>query len=145
MSDSYPATFDSAAPGPAGLRVGTAEREQAAAALGEHFAAGRLEVGEYDERVARAYSAKTTADLTALFTDLPQPAPPRVPPIAPPARQGGRRGVLQVAAIVGFVAAVTLVVTTHIFPFFLFPVLFLVIARGRRGWGPRYPRRYYRM
>ncbi|MBU3065066.1 DUF1707 domain-containing protein [Nocardia sp. NEAU-G5] len=140
MTDSNPAVFDPAALGSTGLRVGTAEREKAAAALGEHFAAGRLEVDEYDERVARAFSAKTTGDLVVLFTDLPRPAPPTAPRV-----RRGDRGVLQVAAIVAFVAAVALVVTTHIFPFFLFPVLFLVIVRARRGWGPGYRRRYYRM
>jgi hypothetical protein len=142
MTDSNPAAFDPAALGSTGLRVGTAEREQAAAALGEHFAAGRLEVDEYDERVAQAFSAKTVGDLDVLFTDLPRPAPPAPPT---PARvRRADRGVLQVAAIVVFVAAVALVVTTHIVPFFLFPILFLVIVRGRRAWGPGY-RRYYRM
>uniref|UniRef100_UPI001C243A1D DUF1707 SHOCT-like domain-containing protein n=1 Tax=Nocardia alni TaxID=2815723 RepID=UPI001C243A1D len=71
MNDSNPVPFGSPA-----VRIGTAEREQAAAALGEHFAAGRLEVDEYDDRVGRAYTAKTNADLAALFSDLPRPAPP---------------------------------------------------------------------
>jgi hypothetical protein len=143
MTDSNPAVFDPAALGSTGLRVGTAEREKAAAALGEHFAAGRLEVDEYDERVARAFSAKTVGDLAVLFTDLPRPVP--LAPPTPPRVRRADRGVLQVAAIVAFVAAVALVVTTHIVPFFLFPILFLVIVRGRRGWGPGYRRRYYRM
>ncbi len=36
------------------LRIGDADRQHAAAALGEHLAAGRLELDEYDERVASA-------------------------------------------------------------------------------------------
>lgn len=59
----------------AGVRVGDAEREQAARALGEHFAVGRLDREEHDERVDAAYAARTRADLAALFRDLPQPRP----------------------------------------------------------------------
>ena len=53
------------------LRIGDAEREAAAAALGEHFASGRLTHEEYDERSARVWSARTNADLLPLFEDLP--------------------------------------------------------------------------
>lgn len=61
---------------PAGrLRVGDAERYQAATALGEHFATGRLDQDEYDTRVRAAYAARTRADLETLFGDLPDPAP----------------------------------------------------------------------
>jgi len=72
------------------LRVGDAERYQAAAALGEHFAAGRLDQGEYDTRVQAAYAGRTRADLQALFTDLPEPAPFR--PVPPPAAHGWAAG-----------------------------------------------------
>jgi len=143
MTDSDPAVFGSAT-----LRVGTAEREQAAAALGEHFAAGRLEVDEYDERVARAYAAKTAAELAGLFTDLPRPAPasPPAPPVAPPVRWGAR-GLLPIVPIVALVAAVALVATTHMFPFFFIPVVLFIVLGRRRGRGPGYRRRgyYYRM
>jgi hypothetical protein len=55
------------------LRVGDAEREAAVAALGEHFAAGRLTPEELDERSSAAWAARTGGDLTVLFADLPQP------------------------------------------------------------------------
>ena len=45
-----------------------------AAELREHFAAGRLDLGEFGERVDRALGARTTADLDGLLADLP-PAP----------------------------------------------------------------------
>ena len=64
MTDFDPAVFGSPS-----VRVGTAEREQAAAALGDHFAAGRLELDEYDERVSRVYAAKTAADLIVREAD----------------------------------------------------------------------------
>ena len=53
------------------MRVSDAEREAAAAGLQEHFASGRLNQDELDERLAAAFAAKTRADLNALFADLP--------------------------------------------------------------------------
>lgn len=53
------------------LRIGDRERESAVAHLGQGFAEGRLELAEYDERVAAAYSAKTASDLLHLTADLP--------------------------------------------------------------------------
>ncbi|MEU7816032.1 DUF1707 domain-containing protein [Pseudonocardia sp. NPDC049154] len=57
------------------LRIGTAEREAAAAALNTHLEAGRLGVEEYADRSAVAANAVTADELTALFTDLPEPHP----------------------------------------------------------------------
>ncbi|UYP17866.1 DUF1707 domain-containing protein [Rhodococcus sp. Z13] len=53
------------------VRIGTAEREEAVELLGEHFAAGRLSLSEFDERVALAMQATIRADLVPLFADLP--------------------------------------------------------------------------
>jgi hypothetical protein len=52
-------------------RIGDVEREAALTALGEHYAAGRLTKDEYDERSDLALRARTHADLTPLFGDLP--------------------------------------------------------------------------
>jgi hypothetical protein len=57
------------------LRIGDAEREEAARILGEHFAAGRLDHQEYDERTDAVWAARTQGDLTPLFRDLPGPTP----------------------------------------------------------------------
>ena len=79
MTDAAPVPYE---PLPeARLRVGDTERFEAATALGEHFATGRLDQAEYDARVQAAYAGRTRADLQALFTDLPEPAPfrPRGP------------------------------------------------------------------
>jgi hypothetical protein len=56
------------------LRVSDAERQAAAESLGAAFRDGRLDVLEYDDRIARAYGAVTYSDLDRLFTDLPRPA-----------------------------------------------------------------------
>lgn len=61
------------------LRVGDRERDDAARALGEHFAAGRLDRAEYDERLDKAFAARTAGELGTLFRDLPQQRPPRRP------------------------------------------------------------------
>lgn len=61
------------------VRVGDAEREAAVTALGEHYAAGRLTLEEYDQRTSHAFSARTAADLWRLFCDLPALPPPPEP------------------------------------------------------------------
>jgi len=53
------------------MRVSDTEREAAAAELREHFASGRLDQEELNERLSAVFAAKTRGDLSALFTDLP--------------------------------------------------------------------------
>ncbi|MFD9893020.1 DUF1707 domain-containing protein [Amycolatopsis sp. NPDC059027] len=65
------------------LRIGTAEREESARLLAEHFSQGRLTPDEYETRVTGAYAATTRAELRPLFTDLPAPHPAF---LAPPLR-----------------------------------------------------------
>ncbi|GAA4620157.1 DUF1707 domain-containing protein [Saccharopolyspora hordei] len=67
------------------LRIGDPERELAMRLLGEHFADGRLDVTEYDERCRQAAAARYRSELEALFDDLPAPRPERAQP-EPPAR-----------------------------------------------------------
>lgn len=123
------------------LRVGDAERHEAVSALGEHFAAGRLDQGEFDTRVQAAYGARTRVDLRGLFADLPEPAPFRPEP-APGWRDGraardGRRFAPPMPAfplvlLLAFVASVLLRA-----PIFLMVLLvWFVVARHtwhRRG------------
>lgn len=56
------------------VRIGTAEREAAVAALGAELAAGRLAAHEFEERAATASRARTRAELEPLFADLPPPS-----------------------------------------------------------------------
>jgi len=53
------------------MRVSDTEREAAAAELREHFASGRLNQDELEQRLAAVFAAKTRGDLNAVFTDLP--------------------------------------------------------------------------
>ncbi|WP_245161018.1 DUF1707 domain-containing protein [Blastococcus sp. CT_GayMR16] len=72
------------------LRVSDAERQAAAFSLGTAFQDGRLDLLEYDTRLAGAYGAVTYGDLDRLFADLPRPAtlaPPQPQyPVYPPPR-----------------------------------------------------------
>lgn len=68
---------------PDGLRVGDTERDAVTAALHDHFAAGRLDRAELDERLEAVLAAKTFGDLRALVRDLP--APTGLPEPEPPA------------------------------------------------------------
>jgi hypothetical protein len=53
------------------LRVGTDEREAVAEILRREHVAGRLDNGEFDERLERCLSAKTYSELDDLIADLP--------------------------------------------------------------------------
>jgi len=54
------------------IRVSDAERSAVAELLGQHYADGRLDQAELDERVGRTMAAKTRGDLAGLFDDLPE-------------------------------------------------------------------------
>ncbi len=88
------------------LRIGDAERDRAVAALGEHFAAGRLTREELDQRVDQAITARVDADLEPLFVDLPRSPEPGSPAVVgartahPGFRLPGLLPVLLVAAVV---------------------------------------------
>ena len=57
------------------IRVGHAEREVAVNRLHSAFAEDRLDVTEFDQRVASAYAARTAGELAPLTADLPATAP----------------------------------------------------------------------
>lgn len=59
------------------IRMSDDEREAAIAALSEHYASGRLDKDEYDDRVEQAWAAKFHSDLDPLFGDLPRHDQPK--------------------------------------------------------------------
>jgi hypothetical protein len=115
------------------LRIGDAERERAAADLGEHYAQGRLSADEHAERLEQVWAARTAADLVPVFHDLPggaYGARPVDPPGRRPApRWRGRRFLpVPLFAIIGLVVLV--VVVTHL-PLILIGLLaFWCLSRG---------------
>ena len=60
---------DRQAPAP-GVRVGDADRDAAAAALGEHFAQGRLTLDELNARLDATLTATTHGELSQVAQDL---------------------------------------------------------------------------
>jgi DUF1707 SHOCT-like domain len=54
-----------------GLRASDVERERVAEALRRHHLDGRLDTEELQERLERAYAARTTGELAPLLADLP--------------------------------------------------------------------------
>ena len=63
------------------MRAASADRERAVDVLKAGFAEGRLTQDEYNERMNRAYTARTYAELMALTADLPAGAMPTVYPM----------------------------------------------------------------
>lgn len=61
--------------GETNIRVSSAERDSAMAALAEHLSTGRLDLVEYQERCGVAAAAQTRGELEPLFDDLPAPHP----------------------------------------------------------------------
>ena len=107
--------------------AGSADRERAVGVLRAAFTEGRLTQDELDDRVARAYAARTYGDLWALIADLPagplpypggvpyQQAAPAVPPSSEPDTSWHSAAALVITALVIFTLAalVTAIATAH--------------------------------
>ena len=121
------------------LRLSDAERELAAADLGEHYAQGRLTADEHAERLDQIWAAKTRGEIAPIFRDLPSAYAVRAPRVSAPSpvrAPRGRRGwsglpwpVLVLLGVLLFVAVVS-----HL-PLLL--IGFLVWFFVFRGCGPR--------
>jgi Domain of unknown function (DUF1707) len=122
------------------MRVSDAERQAVTDRLAGHFADGRLDQIEFDERAGRAMSAKTRADLAGLLDDLPETGRPDagLPGTGAPAvpRRRGRSGsflglVLLVVIVLAAAHAAMHVVAPLLWGGLIVAVLILA-ARGRR-------------
>jgi len=131
------------------LRVSDAERQAVTDRLAGHFADGRLDHAEFDERVGRAMSAKTRADLSGLFADLPDTGDlldtgdlpgTGAPAVRERSRHGHRHPVLLIALIVVLAMAASHAVLWVVAPllwlaFGVLAVLFVtrVLGHSRPG------------
>lgn len=121
------------------IRISDTEREDALTKLGEHMAAGRLDLDEYGDRSARVATAKTRGELLELFTDLPEPKPVFGRPVSNTAVERRERTVFEKFAPVALPVAAILVVGAVLIVaqvgFFVPFLLFFLFFRGRWGGG----------
>jgi hypothetical protein len=110
--------------------AGSADRERAVGVLRAAFTEGRLTQDELDDRMARAYAARTYGDLWALIADLPAGPLPypgglpypqaglAVPPSREPDTSWHSAAALVITALVIFTLAalVTAIATAHAQP-----------------------------
>ena len=134
------------------MRAADADRQRVADQLKTALDEGRLDLGEYDERIQRAYGARTYGELDGLLTDLPGTIPAQrsqVQPAAPqhlsepeqsgqsgqPPRKGGVGPMLSIFVICTLVWAISSVASGEFHYFWplwvLIPVAFAVLARLR--------------
>jgi hypothetical protein len=126
------------------MRVSDAERQEVADRLAEHFASGRLDQAEFDERSTRAMNAKTRADLNGLFDDLPEGGQPGMgmpgmglPGTGAPAATGFPRRRHRSIVLVGLIILVALAAGHVVFPLLWigFLVVIILAATGHLGRG----------
>jgi hypothetical protein len=117
------------------IRVSDAERNEVAEILGQHYADGRLDQAEFDERVTRTMSAKTRGDLAGLFDDLPDTdstagagsaAPGKPDGPAYPMRRGGRGIVRPLLLVLLVLVAANLAWHAFASLFFIGPIFWAV-------------------
>ena len=113
------------------LRIADSDRERAMADLAMHYADGRLDHEEYDERLDAVWTARTRADLALLFDDLP-----RLPAAYPPAkaaapRPGRKRSRIPLLPVLALLVVLS-VVTEAPFWLLVFPLMFLRSRHGGR-------------
>jgi hypothetical protein len=118
------------------MRVSDAERAEMADALSKHYADGRLDEAEFNERLHQAMSAKTRSDLSGLLIDLP----PVIQPPRPQVEVHHRRRTMWL--VIGAVLLFAVLTSPwpwswgawHV-PWFLVAVVaFIVWRRSKWGW-----------
>lgn len=132
------------------LRIGDAERDAAASALGEHYAAGRLTKDEYDERADDVSMARFDADLAPLFADLPPSGRTVEAREEPAVRARGRgwpamqrTGMMLHGAFMALMVGGLLFMVVRGAPWLLLIFFWLWMFSG--GFGFRHDRRHHRM
>jgi len=119
------------------IRVSDAERNSVAEILGQHYAEGRLDQAEFDDRISRTMAAKTRGDLAGLFDDLPENGPSGAGPSGPadpavPYRGPRRRGGIVRALLLVLLVFICANFAWHAFTslFFIQPLVwaFVIVA-----------------
>jgi hypothetical protein len=125
------------------MRIGDAERDSAAAQLGDHFAAGRLTLDELHERIDLVLAARTRGQLGRVMRDLPsvrrEPRPSAAPAPEQPLRGDSPRPATSGASYDGRLAAVGLLLLAMLI--WLFTAL--MFTRHGYYYHPYYPHHPY--
>jgi len=138
------------------MRISDADRAEVTDRLSKHYSDGRLDQAEFNERLDRAMKAKTRADLSGLFADLPTAGEPEqaVKAVRPPDRRPrNRRPVQRILGLILIVIVTVIVARALMWPFFGFfgffghvlfvPVPWILVAVAAfLGW--RYATRHRR-
>ena len=112
------------------MRVSDAERSEIAEALSRHYADGRLDQAEFDERPEKAMKAKTRADLAPLLTDLPRIGSTEA--VEPPRRPRRVLGLVAIVVLLLLVANTATVFFHPHVPWLVIGVVVLLLARRSR-------------
>lgn len=117
------------------VRIGDAERDSAAAALSEHYSAGRLDRAEFDARLADALAARTRDDLAPLFADLPRDGRLVEDETRPPGPVWPDRGFALPRVLIPLLLVLAIGATVHGHPpfFLLIPLVWLLVRARCRG------------
>lgn len=130
------------------VRIGDAERDEAVRLLREHLVAGRIDYGEFEERMTQALQARRQGEVLALFTDLPGRKPvgddpareedtPRAVTARPqPGEPGRRQPPLRALAPILMLAPMLVILALAVLPghVVLFGPLLLLVLLGRGGY-----------
>jgi hypothetical protein len=121
------------------MRISDAERTEAADLLSKHYGDGRLDEAEFNQRLDQVMRAKTYADLSGVFDDLPRTETEAAEAPRVPARRHGHRHPAGLFFVVALVIAAAVVAghalawfaTAWIWLALLGAVLFIAESRRR--------------
>ncbi|WP_280338574.1 DUF1707 SHOCT-like domain-containing protein [Nocardia neocaledoniensis] len=128
-----------------GTRASDAERNAIVAQLGTHLADGRLDLAEYDQRVAKVYATATRDELAVVLSDLPQlttphgaapaPAKPKRIPVWQRIEAGSWLGVSVIVLVIWGLISLTAGELTYFWPMWVIgPWGAVLLFRVITGW-----------
>ncbi|WP_210440229.1 DUF1707 SHOCT-like domain-containing protein [Nocardioides xinjiangensis] len=126
------------------LRIADSDRERAMADLAMHYADGRLDHEEYDERLDAIWTARTRADLAVLFSDLPRleaPQPART--VARSQHPAGSRSRVPLLPVLALLLALSILLGAPLW-LLVFPLMFFTGRRRGMGCAPPHGHADYR-
>lgn len=142
------------------MRAADSDRQAVADKLKQALDEGRLDLGEYDERLQKTYAAKTYGDLNGLLDDLPSTPPATTTPDTAPAERtaapapimssrggqlvkawlGGFGGIFVVSSVIWLITSISSGHMQYFWPVWLL-IPMVLGGLGQLGGRDRYGRR----